>query len=70
MSLVFRSFLLVFALSFSLIFCSFLGSLWGSPEQGLVPPVNTTNVPLFILKTANATIGHYGDMAGGQPFCE
>lgn len=43
--------------------------LWGSPEQGLAPPVNTTNVPLFILKTANASNAHYGEMAGGQPFC-
>ena len=44
--------------------------VWGSPEQGLVAPRNLTKVPLFILKTANATNGHYGEMAGGQPFCE
>ena len=25
-------------------------------------------VPIFILKTANADNGHYGEMAGGQPF--
>ena len=43
--------------------------LWGSPEQGLEPPLNLTGVPLFILKTANASRGHYGEMAGGQPFC-
>ena len=43
--------------------------LWGSPEHGLVPPVNTSKVPLFILKTANATNAHYGEMAGGQAFC-
>ena len=42
---------------------------WGSPENGLVPPVNTSGVPLFILKTANASRAHYGEMAGGQPFC-
>ena len=44
--------------------------LWGSAEHGLVAPVNTSKVPLFILKTANATNGHYGEMAGGQPFCQ
>jgi hypothetical protein len=43
--------------------------LWGSAEHGLVAPINTTGVPLFILKTANASNGHYGEMAGGQPFC-
>jgi hypothetical protein len=43
--------------------------LWGSAEQGLEAPVDLTKVPLFILKTANATWGHYGEMAGGQPFC-
>jgi len=44
--------------------------LWGSTDQGLEPPLNLTGVPLFIIKTSNATIGHYGEMAGGQPFCE
>lgn len=42
--------------------------LWGNAEQGLEPPLNLTGVPLFILKTANASRGHYGEMAGGQPF--
>ena len=43
--------------------------LWGSPEHGLIVPINTSKVPLFILKIANATNAHYGEMAGGQPFC-
>lgn len=42
--------------------------LWGSPDNGLVAPLNLTGVPLFILKTANASNPHYGEMAGGQPF--
>jgi len=41
---------------------------WGSPEQGLESPIDVAGVPLFIIKTADATIGHYGEMAGGQPF--
>jgi len=41
---------------------------WGSPDQGLESPFDVTGVPLFIIKTANANIGHYGEMAGGQPF--
>lgn len=41
---------------------------WGSPEQGLEPPFSLEGVPIFMLKTANASIGHYGEMAGGQPF--
>lgn len=42
--------------------------LWGSAEHGLEAPRNLTGVPLFILKTANATRAHYGEMAGGQAF--
>ena len=41
---------------------------WGSPEQGLEPLVNTAGLPIFMLKTADASIGHYGEMSGGQPF--
>jgi len=41
---------------------------WGSREQGLEPPLDIKGVPIFILKTANATNGHYGEMSGGQPF--
>lgn len=41
---------------------------WGNAEQGLLPPLNVTGMPLFMLKTVNASRGHYGEMAGGQPF--
>ena len=41
---------------------------WGSPEHGLESPIDVTGVPLFMIKTAKADIGHYGEMAGGQPF--
>ena len=37
-------------------------------EFGLEPPVDLEGVPLHIVKTANATNGHYGEMAGGQPW--
>ena len=30
--------------------------------------MNLTDVPLYIVKIANATYGHYGEMAGGQPW--
>jgi hypothetical protein len=42
--------------------------LWGTADQGLEAPPNLTNVPLHMVKTANATWGHYGEMAGGQPW--
>lgn len=41
---------------------------WGEEEQGLEPPIDLTGVPLHMVKTANATHGHYGEMSGGQPF--
>ena len=41
---------------------------WGSSEYGLQPPVNVTGVPLHLVKHSNATWGHYGEMAGGQPW--
>jgi len=41
---------------------------WGGSEYGLEAPVNLTGVPLHIVKTANATEGHYGEMSGGQPW--
>ena len=41
---------------------------WGSDEFGLESPINVTNLPLHIIKTSNATWGHYGEMAGGQPW--
>lgn len=41
---------------------------WGPEEFGLEAPMDLTDVPLFMLKKANATWPHYGEMAGGQPF--
>ena len=47
--------------------------LWGGEEFGLEPPVNLTGVPLHMVKKTNGTYngkaqGHYGEMAGGQPW--
>jgi len=41
---------------------------WGGKEFGLEPPADLDGVPLHMVKTANATYGHYGEMAGGQPW--
>jgi hypothetical protein len=41
---------------------------WGDAQFGLEPPVNLTGVPLHMVKRSNATFGHYGEMAGGQPW--
>jgi len=41
---------------------------WGSAEFGLEPSPDLTGVPLYMVKTSNATWGHYGEMAGGQPW--
>lgn len=41
---------------------------WGSAEFGLEAALNLTDVPLHMVKMANASRGHYGEMAGGQPF--
>ena len=41
---------------------------WGSAEHGLEPPPDLNDVPLHMVKTSNATWGHYGEMAGGQPW--
>jgi len=41
---------------------------WGAAEFGLESPPDLTGVPLHMVKTSNATWGHYGEMAGGQPF--
>ena len=41
---------------------------WGAAEYGLEPPPDLTGVPLHMVKTSNATWGHYGEMAGGQPW--
>jgi len=41
---------------------------WGDAAYGLEPPVDLTGVPLHMVKTSDATYGHYGEMAGGQPW--
>eukprot|EP00658_Telonema_sp_P-2_P069144 TRINITY_DN5822_c0_g1_i8.p1 TRINITY_DN5822_c0_g1~~TRINITY_DN5822_c0_g1_i8.p1 ORF type:complete len:381 (+),score=61.25 TRINITY_DN5822_c0_g1_i8:452-1594(+) len=41
---------------------------WGPAEFGLEAPPDLTGWPLHMVKTANATWGHYGEMAGGQPW--
>jgi len=42
--------------------------MWGSADNGLEPPLDLTDVPLHVVKTSNATHGHYGEMSGGQPW--
>lgn len=44
------------------------GCIWGKEEDGLVAPPNLGGLSLHVVKTANATHGHYGEMAGGQPW--
>jgi hypothetical protein len=41
---------------------------WGSAEYGLEAPIDVTGLPLHVVKKANATDGHYGEMSGGQPW--
>ena len=41
---------------------------WGDAAFGLEPPPDLSGVPLHMVKTCNATYGHYGEMAGGQPW--
>ena len=41
---------------------------WGDAEYGLERPVDVDGVPIHIVKTANASTPHYGEMAGGQPW--
>jgi len=41
---------------------------WGDRAYGLEPPQDLSGVPLHMVKTSNATYGHYGEMAGGQPW--
>jgi len=42
--------------------------MWGPKEYGLEPPFNLTGLTLQLIKRSNATYGHYGEMAGGQPW--
>ena len=37
--------------------------LWGSPDHGLEEPYDTNGQTLHVVKTANATYGHHGEMA-------
>ena len=39
---------------------------WGDAEYGLERPVDVDGVPIHIVKTANASTPHYGEMAGGH----
>merc|ERR1712083_92452 len=41
---------------------------WGDAKFGLEPPPDLKDVPIYIIKRSNATVGHYGEMAGGQPW--
>jgi len=41
---------------------------WGGAEFGLEPPIDLDGVPLHVVKRANATTAHYGEMAGAQPW--
>jgi hypothetical protein len=36
---------------------------WGDRAYGLEPPQNLSGVPLHMVKTSNATYGHYGESA-------
>jgi len=40
--------------------------LWGSPEHGLEAPIDISNITLRVVKRANATYGHHGEMAHGE----
>jgi hypothetical protein len=42
--------------------------VWGKAEHGLEPPPPLDNVPLFLIKTSNATVGHFGEMAAAQVY--
>ena len=40
--------------------------VWGSPVDGLEPSPDISNVTLYVVKRANATYGHHGEMAHGE----
>ena len=42
--------------------------LWGSPEHGLEEPYDANGQTLHVVKTANATYGHHGEMAWLQMY--
>ena len=40
--------------------------VWGAPEHGLEAPPNVRDVTLRVVKRANGTYGHHGEMAHGE----
>ena len=40
--------------------------VWGEPADGFEPPPDLTGVTLLVVKRANATYGHHGEMAHGE----
>lgn len=40
--------------------------LWGNPEDGLEAPIDVSNITLHVVKRANGTYGHHGEMAHGE----
>ena len=42
--------------------------LWGSPHEGLEEPYDANGQTLHVVKTANATFGHHGEMAWLQMY--
>jgi hypothetical protein len=40
--------------------------LWGSTADGLEAPFDISNITLRVVKRANATYGHHGEMAHGE----
>jgi hypothetical protein len=40
--------------------------LWGSASDGLEEPFDISNITLRVVKRANATYGHHGEMAHGE----
>ena len=41
---------------------------WSRALDSLIVDRDLTDVPLHSVKVCNATWGHYGEMAGGQPW--
>lgn len=40
--------------------------VWGRPEDGLEEPYDISNITLRVVKRANGTYGHHGEMAHGE----
>jgi hypothetical protein len=41
---------------------------WGDAKYGLEPPLELDGRPIFLTKSSNATVGHYGEMATTQVY--